>query len=138
MYKVENFTRPYLPDVSSFTNLILGDVILSEENLENYICNDAFFCKIILDQLKETLGYMACEIKENIGYIHTASILESMKGENLEVILIENCLEELYKRGVSVIYTIIKNGDDEIINLFEKQGFIMEDNQESTYLLIKK
>jgi len=126
MFTIENFTRPYIPDISTFSDIIIGKGAISENELEDYIYNPNFFCKIIIDQLTFTHGFIACEIIENKGVLSVAGAKDSIISSHFEFLLLTSCIEEFQKRGIHLIETIVSDKQKEnqtLINALIKTGF---------------
>lgn len=117
MYEIENFTRPYILDVIHFENFVIGDKALLESEWEEMIFNENIICKIILDGLKETLGYLACKIissddfnnnlfgnfnEDKIGLFYHSGVNDIFE-DNLFVRLFNDCTYELGKKNVNKI-----------------------------------
>jgi len=126
MFTIENFTRPYIPDISTFSNIIIGKGAISEKDLEHYIYNPNFFCKIIIDQLTFTHGFIACEIVEKKGVLSVAGVKSSTTNSEFELLLLTSCIEEFEKRDIQLIETIISEEQRKNTTLIEalvKTGF---------------
>lgn len=137
MYELENFTRPYLMDVANFNYFVIGENPLTIEDWEN-ICsnNENVFCKILLDGLMDTLGYIACEIKEDfsklnfsdkkinskVGFFYHCSIEHFEKEDTFKTLLL-GAIKELAERGIENFYFFTKEPlqDFAKLNLFEKK-----------------
>lgn len=136
MFSIKNFTKPYIYDVLSFSHFLLGELPLSETQWESFISDENKLCKIIIDDLQETLGYMVCDIispelineltgssiKGEIGFFYHAAIEIEDEQEAFAKLLLEQCVEDLNKKGITTSACII-NADHASIPLFHSLGF---------------